>query len=237
MVLQLITALFLIPAFTLSTELDFTPCFGTSFFVEPPSTVSSEICKLNNISRPATNFCELYEHDRFILTFEVEKTVCMLNVEVTASAVDEKYLNLDDYANFDLPANITADHDLNKYYVFVDIRDLPMRPLNFCFVFRGNAFRNASEPHRWIIASIPVTLIDEVGKDIVCAHFEAGDKKHYRRRRPKMPDLESTVNPDDYRESSWKWEFKLVCFSNDYPKEYKVKCLKPHLLIGIVRFW
>lgn len=124
----------------LSTELDFSSCFGTPSFVEPPIFVSSDICKLNKETRPATNICDLYENDRFKLTFKVEKTVCSLSVEVAASAVDEKNFSLDGYSNIVIPANITADHDLNKYYLYLDITNLPMRRANYCFVFRGGVF-------------------------------------------------------------------------------------------------
>lgn len=144
----MILQLFLVLAFTtetvLSSDLDFSACFGTPIFVDPPLAASSEICKISNFSGPVTNVCELYENDRFKLTFDVEKTVCNVNVNVVASAVDEDDVSLQDYENTVIPANITADHDLNRYYLYLNIRDLPMRRVNFCFVFRGDDFRKFS---------------------------------------------------------------------------------------------
>lgn len=137
MFLQNFSVLFTTFAVAVSTELDFSPCFGFSTFVDPPLVISSEICEISNVSGPVTNICELYENDRFKLTFYVEKTLCNVNVDVVASAVDENFITLQYEENIAIPANITADHDLNRYYLYLDIRDLPMRRVNFCFVFRG----------------------------------------------------------------------------------------------------
>lgn len=144
MIFQVLAVLFSSLKVGQSTQLDFSSCFGTSSFVNPPLSVSSVICKLYNRTKPAANICELYENDRFKLTFDVEKTVCRLSVQATASAVDENYFSLDDYSNVKIPANLTADHELKKYYLYLDIMDLPMRRSDFCFVFRGETFKNPS---------------------------------------------------------------------------------------------
>lgn len=59
MILQISTVLVIVLEIVRSSELDFTPCFGFSTFVDPPSSILSEICKISSASGPVTNVCEL----------------------------------------------------------------------------------------------------------------------------------------------------------------------------------